>query len=99
MTPTKKINRNVDPKDGGFLSRKLLLALVLVLVSTSVLLLSSKLGMIVPSMEAYFGLLVAVYAIYCGANVGNKFGVGKIRAAEKTPAQGEEAQQDEQSPT
>lgn len=72
----KRANRNLDVRDGGFLSRKLLFGLALVVVMVGAFLAAARWNALIPSLGVLYGGLVAVYTIYCGANVGNKIGVG-----------------------
>jgi hypothetical protein len=73
-----KTHRNEDPKDGGFLSRKLVLAFVLVQELVVMHLLSARWGSLIPGLEILDGAVVAIFGIYCGANIGNKISVGKF---------------------
>ena len=70
-------HRSHDMKDGGFKSRKLLFGLALVVVMVGAFLAAARWNALIPSLEVLYGGLVAVYGLYCGANVGNKVGVGK----------------------
>lgn len=79
-----KHHRNVDPQDGGFLSRKLVLAFVLVQELVIMHLLSARWGSLIPGLEILDGAVVAIFTVYCGANIGNKIGVGKFSAKPET---------------
>lgn len=78
MKTVKKHHRNVDPQDGGFLSRKLVLAFILVQEMVVMHLLSARWGSLIPGLEVLDGAVVAIFTVYCGANIGNKIGVGKF---------------------
>ena len=82
LRPKKHHAKLLDTRDGGFLSRKLLLGLALVVVIVGLGLASAWLPLLGPNLGVVTGALVGVYAIYCGANVGNKVGVAKKAAAE-----------------
>lgn len=77
---SEKRHRNEDPKDGGFLSRKLVLCFILVQELVIMHLLSARWGSLIPGLEILDGAVVAMFGIYCGANIGNKIGVGKFGA-------------------
>lgn len=75
------LQRNLDIRDGGFWSRKLLYS-----IGTSVAIvgggfLAAYVDGFRPIYETYIGGLMGVLALYLGVNVGNKFVVGKNLAA------------------
>lgn len=85
----------LDPKDGGYRSRKLWYAIG---TSTSIVgvavLAAWKLPPLTPMLDTVVGGLIATLAVYCGLNVANKYTVGKavqsIKHEEPEEEEGEE---------
>lgn len=66
-----------DFKDGGYKSRKLNYAIGTSAAIIGVVLIASKVPTLVPMVDAAIGGLMGTLALYIGANVGNKWTVGK----------------------
>lgn len=64
-------------EDNNYKSRKLLYGVLTSCLIASLAVVSVWIPALVAALDVTVGGLVAVYAIYCGANVGNKFNVGK----------------------
>lgn len=65
-------------EDNNYKSRKLSFGVLSsVMVSGLAVLSAWKLPALMAALDITVGGIVAIYAIYCGANIGNKFNVGK----------------------
>lgn len=64
-------------KDGGYSSRKFLLALVAMVLVTLAGIAAAKWGGIAPIYPALVGGVTALYATYCGINVANSLVASK----------------------
>lgn len=64
-------------EDNNYKSRKLLYGVLTSCLIATLAVVSVWIPGLVAALDVTVGGLVAVYAIYCGANVGNKFNVGK----------------------
>lgn len=61
------------PKDGGFLSRKLILVFFALFLVFAGAVAAALWPLFAPNYETLVGGVIGLVAIYCGSNVGNKF--------------------------
>ena len=71
------MDKNLDPSDGGFSSRKLWYAIGTSIAIIGVGVFSVFFPGLRPSVESVIGGLLGALAIYAGSNVSNKWVVGK----------------------
>ena len=72
-----------DPEDGGWASKKLHFGLLSVALVFLGWLATNWLPGLVPSFTTMVGGITGAFAVFCGANLANKFVVGKNIIAQK----------------